>query len=305
MLPSSFRVGTAAQASIAAAGLAAAELRHRAGAPRQTVSVDMRHAATEFRSEHYLTIDGSAPAWFGDPLSGAYRAGDGRFVRLHMNFPHHRANVLKLLGCSPSRTAIEVALSNWEAIAFETEAYERGCVVAAMRSPDEWAAHPQAAAVAAMPVVQIEKIGQAPPRPLPKGTRSLSGLRVLDLTRIIAGPVAGRALAAHGADVMRISAPGPALHRLAGEGHGTRQAFGLRRYRDAGRQSRLATPHRRRRHFLAGLSAWLAGRPWVRPVRCCGAAPRHHLRLVVGLGRSRPVGITPRLRFIGANCHRL
>jgi hypothetical protein len=98
-------------------------------------------------------------------------------------------------------------LSRWEAVAFETEAYRRGGVVAAMRSPEEWAAHPQAAAIAAVPVVRIEKIGDAPARPLPQGPRALSGLRVLDLTRIIAGPVAGRALAAHGADVMRISAP--------------------------------------------------------------------------------------------------
>src|SRR5262249_46792552 len=97
----------------------------------------------------------------------------------------------------------EAALKHWEAIAFETEAYRHGCVVAAMRSPDEWATHPQAGAVAAVPVVQIEKIGEAPSRPLPKGARPLQGLRVLDLTRIIAG----RALAAHGADTMRISAP--------------------------------------------------------------------------------------------------
>jgi crotonobetainyl-CoA:carnitine CoA-transferase CaiB-like acyl-CoA transferase len=206
-LPSSFRIGAAAQASIAAVGLAAAELHHRAGAPRQSVSVDMRHAAVEFRSEQYLTIDGSAPALIGDPLFGAYRTGDGRFVRLHMNFPHHRDNVLKFLGCAPTRAAIEAALKHWEAIAFETEAYRHGCVVAAMRSPNEWTIHSQAAAVAAVPVVQIEKIGEAPPRPLPKGARPLAGLRVLDLTRIIAGPVAGRALAAHGADVMRISAP--------------------------------------------------------------------------------------------------
>ena len=208
VLPSSFRVGAAAQASIAAAGLAAAELRHRAGAPYQRVSVDMHHAAIEFRSEHHLTIDGAAPESYGDPLFGAYRTGDGRFVRLHMIFPHHRESVLKFLDCAPARASIEQALQKWDAVAFETEAYQHGCVVAAMRSPDEWARHPHAAAVAATPPVSIEKIGDAPARPLPQGPRPLSGLRVLDLTRVIAGPVSGRALAAHGAEVMRISAPG-------------------------------------------------------------------------------------------------
>ena len=207
VLPSSFRIGTAAQASIAAVGLAAAELHHRAGAPRQGVGVDMRHAAVEFRSEHHLTIDGRSPASFGDPLFGAYRTGDSRWVRLHMNFPHHRDNVLKFLGCPPSRPAIEAALQNWGAFAFETQACRNGCVVAAMRSPTEWLEHPQATALAQIPAVQIDKIGEAPPRPLGRGARALSGLRVLDLTRIIAGPVAGRALAAHGADVMRIAAP--------------------------------------------------------------------------------------------------
>ncbi|MGB7098712.1 MAG: CoA transferase, partial [Xanthobacteraceae bacterium] len=122
-LPSSFRVGAAAQASIAAAALAAAELRHDAGVARQRVSVDMHRAAIEFRSEHYLTIDGQAPANYSDPLFRAYRTGDGGFVRLHMNFAHHREAVLKLLGCAPTREAIEAALSKWEAVAFETEAY--------------------------------------------------------------------------------------------------------------------------------------------------------------------------------------
>jgi len=207
VLPSSFRIGAAAQASIAAVGLAAAELHHRAGAQRRQVSVDRRHAATEFRCEQLLTVDGDAPASFSDPLFGAYRTGDGRCVRLHMNFPHHRESVLKFLGCAATRASIEEALQARDAVAFETEAYKHGCVVAAMRSPEEWAEHPQADPVASAPVVQIEKIGEAPPRPLPRGDRPLSGLRVLDLTRIIAGPVAGRALAAHGADVMRIAAP--------------------------------------------------------------------------------------------------
>ena len=85
VLPSSFRIGAAAQASIAAAALAAAELGHRAGAARQEVGVDMSHAAAEFRSEHYLAIDGKAES-FSDPLFGTYRTGDGRYVRLHMNF---------------------------------------------------------------------------------------------------------------------------------------------------------------------------------------------------------------------------
>src|SRR5262249_2502694 len=178
-----------------------------APARRAKPSVSTWHAAVEFRSEQYLTIDGGAPASIGDPLFGAYPTGDGRFVRLHMNFPHHRDNVLKFLGCAPTRAAIEAAVKHWDAIAFETEAYRHGCVVAAMRSPDEWATHPQAGAVAAVPAVQIEKIGEAPSRPLHKGARPLLGLRVLDLTRIIAGPIAGRALAAHGADTMRISAP--------------------------------------------------------------------------------------------------
>ena len=207
VLPSSFRIGVVAQASIAAVGLAAAELHHRAGAQRQRVSVDIRHAATEFRSEQFVTVDGKAVT-LGDPLFGAYRTGDGGYVRLHMNFPHRRENVLEFLGCAPTRAAIEKALESWEAIAFETAAYEHGCVVSAMRSPEEWVRHPQAAAIASVPLVQIEKIGEALPRPLPlpRGQRPLAGLRVLDLTRIIAGPVAGRALAAHGADVMRISA---------------------------------------------------------------------------------------------------
>jgi hypothetical protein len=226
VLPSSFRIGAAAQATIAAVGLAAAEQHHRAGAQRQQVTVDMRHAATEFRSEQLLTVDGKA-ATFGDPLFGAYRTGDGRYVRLHVNFPHHRQSVLKFLGCAPTRAAIEKALKNWEAGAFETAAYEHGCVVAAMRSPEEWARHPQAAAVGSVPVVEIEKIGEAPPRPLRQGNRPLAGLRVLDLTRIIAGPVAGRALAAHGAEVMRIATPGlPFIDWLAKDtGRGKLSAY--------------------------------------------------------------------------------
>ncbi|HEV2678111.1 MAG TPA: CoA transferase [Aliidongia sp.] len=207
-LPSSFRIGSVAQAAIAAAGLAAAALWQARTGRWQTVSVDARHAAIEFRSERYLQVAGAGPASLWDPIAGLYRGGDGRPVRLHTNFPHHRQVVLDLLQCAPTREAVQAALDPWESIAFEQAAMERGGVVAALRTPEEWAGHEQARALRTLPVLTIERIGEASPRPLPTGARPLSGLRVLDLTRIIAGPVAGRALAAYGADVMLISAPG-------------------------------------------------------------------------------------------------
>ncbi|WP_459618646.1 CoA transferase [Bordetella sp. 2513F-2] len=211
VLPSSFAVGTAAQASIAAAALAAAELWHLRGQARQRVAVDMLHAAQECRS--HFKIDGVTPhIW--DKITGAYPCGDGGWVRIHANFAHHRDGALALLGCPTGpdtpREAVSQALASWSALDFEAAAAEAGLVAAAMRSFDEWDAHPQAAAVAAQPLVGIECIGDAPPRPLPRlddAPMPLSGLRVLDLTRIIAGPVCGRALAAYGADVMLVNAP--------------------------------------------------------------------------------------------------
>jgi crotonobetainyl-CoA:carnitine CoA-transferase CaiB-like acyl-CoA transferase len=203
-LPSSFRIGAVAQASIGAAGLAAAALWQERTGRRQTVAVDARHAAIEFRSERYLTVGGAGLASIWDAIAGLYRAGDGRPVRLHTNFAHHRQVILDLLGCEPTRDAVQAALQGWTAFAFE----EAGGVVAALRTAEEWAEHGQAQALAPQPVLTIERIGDAPPRPLPAGDRPLSGVHVLDLTRIIAGPVAGRTLAAHGADVMLVSAPG-------------------------------------------------------------------------------------------------
>ncbi len=204
-LASSFRLGSAAQAAIAASGLAAAELRHAAGLPRQGVAVAMRHAAIEFQSERHLRVEGAVPPP-GDTLMGLYRTRDS-YVRIHTNFAHHRERVLALLGCAPTRAAVAAALAERDAVAFETEAHAAGAVVAALRDAATWAAHPQAQTLAALPVLTIERIGEAPSRPLPRGPRPLAGMTVLDLTRIIAGPVAGRTLAAHGADVRLITAP--------------------------------------------------------------------------------------------------
>ncbi|MEH2509641.1 crotonobetainyl-CoA:carnitine CoA-transferase CaiB-like acyl-CoA transferase [Nitrobacteraceae bacterium AZCC 1564] len=207
ILPSSFRVGAAAQVTIAAAGLAAAEIWKARSGQAQTVSVDMLHAAVECRSERYLRVDDKPPPPAWDPTAGIYKTGDGRYVRLHTNFPHHRNNICKVLACKPDRDDVQRALMQWKADDFETQAYAGGCVVSMMRTHNEWLAHPQAKALKQLPLLTIEKIGEAEPKPWPAGDRPLAGLRVLDLSRVIAGPVAGRTLAAHGADVMLISSP--------------------------------------------------------------------------------------------------
>ncbi len=209
VFPSSFAVGTAAQTSIAAAALAACELGHWRGQARQDVAVDMAAAALECTG--WFSINGKVPALW-DQFSGLYACADG-WVRIHTNFAHHRIGVLRLMGLAPdtaTRAEAEQAMRGWRAAEFEKAAADAGLVVAALRSFDTWDAHAQGVAVAALPLMTFERIGDAPPNrlpPLDAPDRPLTDVRVLDLTRILAGPVCGRALAAYGADVMLVNAP--------------------------------------------------------------------------------------------------
>ncbi len=226
VLPSSFAVDRAAQASLAASGLAAALLWELRSGTRQNVSVDIRHAAAEFLSDRLLRVDGQVPSDPWDPIAGLYPTADG-WVRLHTNFPHHRAGVVALLGCADDRPSVAAALLGWNAEAFETAAAEAGMCVTALRDFAAWDASPQGQAIPNSPV-QIEQIGEAPAESflLPLDSRPLDGVRVLDLTRIIAGPVGARTLAAHGADVLAITGPHlPFIPTLVIDtGRGKRQA---------------------------------------------------------------------------------
>lgn len=226
--PSSFAVATAAQGSIAAAALAACEVGHVRGQARQQVSVDAAHACAECLG--WFSLDGKVPeVW--DKFSGLYRSADG-WVRVHANFAHHREGALRLLGLDPAqatRADAEGALLQWKAQDFETAAAEAGVVVAALRSFAQWDASPQGQAIAAQPLMTITRVGDAPVLPLPalrEGQRPLEGVRVLDLTRILAGPVGGRALAAYGADVMLVNAPYlPNIESIADTSRGKRSAL--------------------------------------------------------------------------------
>src|SRR5215472_17649406 len=142
-----------------------------------------------------------------DPIAGDYKARDG-WIRLHTNAPHHRAAALRVLRTSEEKEAVIAAAAQWDADELEAAVVEAGGCAAAMRSLEEWAHHPQGQAIAAEPLIHWNETPILPSgRVALAAARPLEGVRVLDLTRVLAGPVATRFLAAFGANVLRIDPP--------------------------------------------------------------------------------------------------
>ncbi|KAK3187274.1 hypothetical protein K4F52_003905 [Lecanicillium sp. MT-2017a] len=220
-LPSSFKIGPLAQASIGASALAAALYRtHRAGlSPESTpsVTVPLHHAAIEFKSERYHWLDdwdANPPQPFLNTLGGLHAAAGNGYVRIHDAFPNHVRGTLEILGLPPTATREDIAakVATWDAVELETRGTQDGNVaIYALRSYDEWDALPQSSAIANQPILLRQLTPSSTPKhiasPPPNPTQCLSGLRVLELSRVIAAPIAGRTLAAHGADVLWVTSP--------------------------------------------------------------------------------------------------
>ncbi len=232
-----FRIGEVAAAALAATGVAANDIWEMRGHARQTIAVHRPEAAATLRTVDYTRARGTDGVYRHVPIpqtmahmlkvTQPWRARNGRWFLPHLNLPELSARVLGVLNCDSTPEAVSAAVSQWDPEALEDAIATAQACGGAIRTREEWLAHPQGAYLAQRPVVELERVGPAPAEAFHPGDRPLSGVRVLDLTRILAGPVGSRGLAEHGADVLMVTArdlPQTPEH-VRDTSHGKRSCF--------------------------------------------------------------------------------
>lgn len=236
-IPSSFKIGILAQSTIALSALAAATVHslHNGLSAVPEVTVPLDHAMAEFKSERLYTLRPQDEEQRLEPIGGLHKTSDG-YVRVHDMFPNHRNGILDLLSLPTTATREDVAkrISSWAAIDLENVATAEGnLAVYALRSYEQWNSLPQSKAignfpidVSPLPCLHKQDHGDNLPVWMPKGSsQCLKGLRVVELSRVIAAPVCGKTLAAHGADVIWVTSPNlpdsPDLDKDLGRGKRT------------------------------------------------------------------------------------
>ena len=233
ILPTRFRLGESAAAVQLAVGVAVNDLWELQHGQRQDLNIEVVHAAATLKSYEYFTEqdERAAAAWAGRNgrarISWPHPTRDGRYFLPHMGLPHLAERVLKVLGCSDDLESVQDAVAAWDALELEDAIAQVNACGAMVRSQSEWLAHPHGQLMAQKPVIEIIKLADSEPESLAAGKRPLSGCRVLDLTRILAGPTCARTLAEHGADVLMVTAEHlPQAERFVKDtSHGKRSCF--------------------------------------------------------------------------------
>ena len=231
-----FKIGETVAAALAGVGTAANDIHELKTGRRQKVSIDVRHAAATLRSGDYAASQ-DASGGFQPLIHPSHKAmtaltqpwptKDGRWALPHFGLPHLQARTQKLLGCEATPESVAAAVKKWNALDLEAAIDEHKVCGGMVRTNAEWLAEEHGKVLAAKPIVEIIKIADSAPEPMPEGPRPLDGIRVLDLTRILAGPTAARTLAEHGADVLMVTAEGlPQIpHAVIDTNHGKRSTY--------------------------------------------------------------------------------
>ncbi len=211
-----FKIGETTANILAGIGVAVTDIHEMKTGGRQKVAIDVRHAAATCQSSKFLSRRTQGAEWKGvsspsmehmRSITQPWQCKDGRWYLPHFNLPHLHDRVIGVLKCASNADAVAKAIAQWDSHELEEAVAAARACGSIVRSNAEWLEHPHGKMLAGKPLIEITKIGDSEPIPLPPGGRPLSGIKVLDLTRILAGPIAARTLAENGADVLMVTAP--------------------------------------------------------------------------------------------------